>query len=125
MECFKNAYKLNHRILTFIKRISYYFTEEVIEQNWHELKKDLEKVKNFEEIIQCHDRFLNNCLKESLLTNGRLLPLLTSDIGSTIYNYIQLKTYLAKIQNEYNTIRVNIDLYSKTSPLIQDNIRPT
>lgn len=107
MECFKNAYKLNHRILTFIKRISYYFTEEVIEQNWHELKKDLEKVKNFEEIIQCHDRFLNNCLKESLLTNGRLLPLLTSDIGSTIYNYIQLKTYLAKIQNEYNTIRQN------------------
>jgi len=41
MECFKNAYKLNHRILTFIKRISYYFTEEVIEQNWHELQKDL------------------------------------------------------------------------------------
>jgi len=80
--------------LTFIKRLSYYLSEEVVEQNWLKLNTDLQYAKNFEEIIQCHDRFLNNCLKESLLTNAKLLPLLTADIGSTIYNYIQLKTYL-------------------------------
>ena len=37
MECFKSAYRLNHRILTFIKRLSYYFSQEVVEQNWLKL----------------------------------------------------------------------------------------
>ena len=76
--CFKNDNKLNHCILTFIKRLSYYYSEEVIEQNWLKLSEDLSSAKNFEEIIFYHDRFLNNCLKQSLLTNARLLPLLTS-----------------------------------------------
>lgn len=37
MECFKTAYSLNHRILTFLKRFIYYLSEEVIERNWFEL----------------------------------------------------------------------------------------
>ncbi len=106
MDKFKTAYSINHRILTFVKSLIYYLSEEVVEQNWFKLSSELKKAQNFEQIIQCHDRFLNNCLKESLLTNGRLLPLLTADIGSTIYNYVSLKGYLSKIEEELNIIKV-------------------
>lgn len=47
IQCFKSAYNINHRILTFIKRLIYYFSEEVIEQNWFKLIGDIKKAQNF------------------------------------------------------------------------------
>ena len=63
MDLLKPVYKINHRIHTFLKSIVYYFSEQVIQQNWFKVEIGLKKAQNFEEIIQCHDQFLNKCLK--------------------------------------------------------------
>jgi sensor histidine kinase YesM len=115
------AYILNHKMLNFIKSIVYYLTEEVVEQNWFKLSADLKKVKNFEEIIECHDSFLNNCLKESLLTNSKLLPLLNAEIGNTINNYFFLKAYLANIEEAITPIKVPFRSSSSPCPPTPNN----
>lgn len=108
-------------MLNFIKSIAYYLAEEVVEQNWFKLSADLKKVKNFEEIIDCHDSFLNNCLKESLLTNSKLLPILNAEIGNTINNYFFLKNYVAKIEEEITSIKVILHSYSSPCPPTSTN----
>jgi hypothetical protein len=54
MDCFKQAYTTNNRIIHFVKSLIYYLTEEVIEMNWIRLTQDLGKAANLEEIIQFH-----------------------------------------------------------------------
>lgn len=61
------------------------------------LLADFKKAKNFEDIIQSHEKFLNTCLKESLLTNQTLLQMLTSEIGNSIMSYFKIKEYLEEI----------------------------
>lgn len=48
MDKFKTAYSINHRILTFVKSLIYYLSEEVVEQNWFKLSSELKKAQNFE-----------------------------------------------------------------------------
>ena len=108
ISCFKKAYTTNNKIIHFIKSFIYYLSEEVIEQNWIKLCADLKKPKNFEEIIQFHDKFLNLCLKESLLTNQNLLQTLALDLSFTIHRYFKIKEYLTEIEEELNAFKVRL-----------------
>jgi hypothetical protein len=40
--------------------------------------QNLKRVKTFEEIIKCQTNFLNKCLVESLLSNNKLLTIVTA-----------------------------------------------
>jgi gamma-tubulin complex component 2 len=47
----------------------YYMQYEVLEPNHHKLKQQLKKAKTVDEIIMLHSNFLDECLKECLLTD--------------------------------------------------------
>lgn len=50
----------------------YYIQVEVLEPRFHQLKEDLSRVKTVDEVIKAHSDFLDECLKESLLTDEKL-----------------------------------------------------
>ncbi len=97
----------------FVKSFIYYLSEEVIEMNWIRLTQELAKANNLEEIIAYHERFLNACLKESLLTNQALLQILASDIGNTAQNYFRIKEYLTQIEGELDAVKVKVGICRK------------
>lgn len=101
----------------FIKSFIYYLSEEVIEMNWIRLTQELAKANNLEEIISYHERFLNACLKESLLTNQSLLQILASDIGNTAQNYFRIKEYLAQIEVELDAVKVTHKIIQEARPI--------
>jgi gamma-tubulin complex component 2 len=47
----------------------YYMQIEVLEPNMHKFKLALKQVKTVDEIITLHSGFLDDCLKECLLTD--------------------------------------------------------
>ena len=56
----------------------YYMQIEVLEPNMHKLRHSLKKVKTVDEIIMLHSNFLDECLKECLLTDQNLFRIITS-----------------------------------------------
>lgn len=93
--CFKRANLLTQKMLNFIKGLIYYLSYEVIEKNWRDFEVSLTKVKNFEDIINYHNQFLAKCLHESLLTNSKLLTIITNDVGNSCVGFIAIKRYLS------------------------------
>lgn len=50
---------------------------EVLEPNFHKFKMLLDKAKTLDEILKLHNDFLDECLKECLLTDQNLFRILT------------------------------------------------
>jgi hypothetical protein len=50
---------------------------EVLEPNFHKFKESLKKVKTIDDILLTHNNFLDECLKECLLTDQNLFRILT------------------------------------------------
>ena len=67
------SYNLRHRMHHFCKNYVYYLVVEVIEPNYYKFTQELKKVKTIEEILDLHNNFLDECLKECLLTDQNLL----------------------------------------------------
>jgi len=57
----------------FCKNYVYYLVVEVLEPNYYKFTQELKKVKTIEEILDLHNNFLDECLKECLLTDQNLL----------------------------------------------------
>ncbi|GMH10350.1 hypothetical protein Nepgr_012191 [Nepenthes gracilis] len=60
-------------MLKFINSLLHYLTFEVLEPNWHVMHNRLQSAKSIDEVIQCHDYFLDKCLRECLLLLPELL----------------------------------------------------
>jgi hypothetical protein len=87
------SYLLRHRMLQFIQNFVYYITFEVIHPRNHEFITELTQIlnqvssnsgsfsfnhhKDINEIMELHEKFLDNCLKECLLASSDLLKILT------------------------------------------------
>jgi gamma-tubulin complex component 2 len=80
----RRAWTLRARMLVFVQQLLYFCTAEVIEPNWQALmarlntKEDSKDgtasvTRTVDELMQDHVDFLDTCLKECMLTNGRLL----------------------------------------------------
>jgi gamma-tubulin complex component 2 len=85
----RRVFTLRARMLVFVQQLLYFCTAEVIEPNWQSLmgrlstKDDLRDtakptVRTVDELMQDHVDFLDTCLKECMLTNGRLLKVSSS-----------------------------------------------
>ena len=61
---FLSSYNLRHRMHHFCRNYVYYIVVEVLEPNFHKFKQSLEKVKTVDEILELHNTFLDQCLKE-------------------------------------------------------------
>ncbi|CAG5903300.1 unnamed protein product [Menidia menidia] len=62
---FAAAFALRQRMLNFVQNIQYYMMFEVMEPTWH--------ASNIDDVLCHHTSFLDNCLKDCMLTNPELL----------------------------------------------------
>ncbi|KAG7275881.1 hypothetical protein CRUP_033294 [Coryphaenoides rupestris] len=62
---FSAAFALRQRMLNFVQNIQYYMMFEVMEPTWH--------ASNIDDVLCHHTSFLDNCLKDCMLTNQELL----------------------------------------------------
>ncbi|XP_061611786.1 gamma-tubulin complex component 2 isoform X2 [Phyllopteryx taeniolatus] len=70
---FAAAFALRQRMLNFIQNIQYYMMFEVIEPTWHLMENNLKTASNIDDVLFHHTSFLENCLKDCMLTNPELL----------------------------------------------------
>jgi gamma-tubulin complex component 2 len=67
-------YSLRNRMLQFVQQFAYYVTNEVLEPNYRRLESNLTtSISTVDQVLQYHSDFLDNCLKECMLTNAKLL----------------------------------------------------
>ncbi|RHY32932.1 hypothetical protein DYB32_002101 [Aphanomyces invadans] len=72
------SYCLRQRMLHFQQNFVYYMMFEVISPRWHALENQLmTDITTVDDILNCHRDFLDQCLKECLLTDPDLLRVLT------------------------------------------------
>ncbi|VDK33059.1 unnamed protein product [Taenia asiatica] len=72
---FNNAFILGQRMLTYIQNLQYYMTFEVLEPNWNNFFQFLDKADNLDEVLKAHERCLEICMDDCLLTSPDLLAL--------------------------------------------------
>ncbi|XP_064605100.1 gamma-tubulin complex component 2-like [Liolophura sinensis] len=72
---YSSAFALRQRMLNFVQNFEYYMMFEVVEPNWHLFQTNLDEVTNVDDVLECHTDFLNNCLKDCMLTNPDLLKI--------------------------------------------------
>jgi len=64
---------LRHKMLHFVQNLLYYMSFEVIESHWHTFQNNLKKVTNIDELLKYHLLYLDNCLRDCMLTSVHLL----------------------------------------------------
>lgn len=64
---------LRHKMLHFVQNLLYYMSFEVIESHWHTFQNNLKKVTNIDELLKFHILYLDNCLRDCMLTSVHLL----------------------------------------------------
>ncbi|XP_034426750.1 gamma-tubulin complex component 2 isoform X2 [Hippoglossus hippoglossus] len=67
------AFALRQRMLNFVQNIQYYMMFEVMEPTWHIMETNLKTASNIDDVLCHHTSFLDNCLKDCMLTNPELL----------------------------------------------------
>jgi gamma-tubulin complex component 2 len=67
------AFALRQRMLNFVQNFEYYMMFEVIEPNWQLFESNMDTVSNLDDVLAYHADFLNNCLKDCMLTSPELL----------------------------------------------------
>ncbi|XP_013870241.1 gamma-tubulin complex component 2 [Austrofundulus limnaeus] len=70
---FAAAFALRQRMLNFVQNIQYYMMFEVMEPTWHVMENNLKTASNIDDVLCHHTSFLDNCLKDCMLTNPELL----------------------------------------------------
>ncbi|KAJ5077069.1 gamma-tubulin complex component 2 [Anaeramoeba ignava] len=113
------AYTLRQKMLYFLQHLQYYMHFEVIEQNWKKFIARLADVSSVDELMLYHNDFLDSCLKECLLTNPRLLRImskllmtceifsthttrLTESLTVTKHDELPLESRLPSFSSQYN-----------------------
>ena len=121
---FVQSFILRHRLLFFIQNYLYHCTIEVLEPNWHQFNMDIKSANTIDEVIYLHNTFLDNCLKECLLTQNKLLSSIyiildiAIDFSSNIESFaiaIQKEAKLNKIKNQTKLTKELISNLSLTS----------
>ena len=60
-------------MLHFLQNFTYYMMCEVIEPNWHQFENALGEAQTVDELIDLHERFLDQCMKEGMLFWPKIL----------------------------------------------------
>lgn len=69
----RRVFFLRTKMLAWVQQILAFVTYEVLEPNWQKLESKLAKVSTVDQLLRDHDDFLSSCMKECMLTNGRLM----------------------------------------------------
>ncbi|ELU18812.1 hypothetical protein CAPTEDRAFT_5306 [Capitella teleta] len=96
---YTSGYALRQRMLNFVLNFQYYMMVEVIEPNWVLFENNLQSVSTIDDVLANHSDFLNNCLKDCMLTDPELLRIVHKlmMVCVTFSNFIQL-TKMSSLQ---------------------------
>lgn len=72
-ELYRSAFTLRQRMMNAIQNLEYYMMIEVIEPNWHIFKERITKITNIDDLLVHHQDFLDQCLKNCMITYPDLL----------------------------------------------------
>jgi len=97
---FMESYLLRNRMLHFCKNYLYYMMADVLEPKWHKFKAKLPSMKSLDEVLALHNEFLDECLKECLLSDPQILNILTKTFQSFSYYFSVIKHLMQCIQIE-------------------------
>lgn len=67
---------LRRQMLVFLESLHQYLVNDVIQSRWKLLSEGISGCRGLEEILSLHVEFLDSCLRQSMLTNGKLLKIL-------------------------------------------------
>ncbi|XP_069719745.1 gamma-tubulin complex component 2 isoform X2 [Phaenicophaeus curvirostris] len=103
---FAGAFTLRQRMLNFVQNIQYYMMFEVMEPTWHILEKNLKLASNIDDVLSHHTSFLDNCLKDCMLTNPELLKIFSKLMSVCVMftNCMQRFTQSMKLDNEMDRL---------------------
>ncbi|XP_048358107.1 gamma-tubulin complex component 2 isoform X1 [Sphaerodactylus townsendi] len=106
---FAGAFTLRQRMLNFVQNIQYYMMFEVMEPTWHVLEKNLKlQASNIDDVLSHHTSFLDNCLKDCMLTNPELLKIFSKMMSVCVLftNCMQRFSHSMKLDNELERLTV-------------------
>ncbi|XP_015665447.1 gamma-tubulin complex component 2 [Protobothrops mucrosquamatus] len=105
---FAGAFTLRQRMLNFVQNIQYYMMFEVMEPTWHILEKNLKLASNIDDVLSHHTSFLDNCLKDCMLTNPELLKIFSKLMSVCVMftNCMQRFSHSMKLDNEMDRLTV-------------------
>lgn len=138
---FAVAFALRQRMLNFVQNIQYYMMFEVMEPTWHIMENNLKTVRkssflsclpsviiltsvslfllqasNIDDVLCHHTSFLDNCLKDCMLTNPELLRIFSKLMSVCVmftncmqvcWHVLNSKLYLFKIQEWISRVILN------------------
>ncbi|XP_004700926.1 gamma-tubulin complex component 2 [Echinops telfairi] len=99
---FAGAFTLRQRMLNFVQNIQCYMMSEVTEPAWHILEKNLRSASNIDDVLGHHTSFLDNCLKDCMLTTPELLKAFSKLMSVCVMftNCVQRFTQSMKLNGE-------------------------
>ncbi|XP_060950733.1 gamma-tubulin complex component 2-like [Limanda limanda] len=99
---FSTAFALRQRMLNFVQNIQYYMMFEVMEPTWHIMETNLKTASNIDDVLCHHTSFLDNCLKDCMLTNPELLRIFSKLMSVCVMftNCMQRFTQLERLSME-------------------------
>lgn len=99
---FSTAFALRQRMLNFVQNIQYYMMFEVMEPTWHIMENNLKSASNIDDVLCHHTSFLDNCLKDCMLTNPELLRIFSKLMSVCVMftNCMQRFTQSMRIDGE-------------------------
>lgn len=73
---YRAVFGLRERMLHYVQNLESHMMVEVIEPHWCIFLSKISKVANVDEVLCCHNDFLDNCLKDCMLTNPSILAVI-------------------------------------------------
>uniref|UniRef100_A0A8D8BTZ4 Gamma-tubulin complex component n=1 Tax=Culex pipiens TaxID=7175 RepID=A0A8D8BTZ4_CULPI len=70
---YRSAFTLRQKMLIAIQNFESYMMIEVIEPNWHIFYQNIKQIKNIDDVLNYHQDFLDQCIKNCMLTDPDLL----------------------------------------------------
>ncbi|XP_017539885.1 gamma-tubulin complex component 2 [Pygocentrus nattereri] len=103
---FAGAFALRQRMLNFVQNIQYYMMFEVMEPTWHVMENNLKSASNIDDVLCHHTSFLDNCLKDCMLTNPELLKIFSKLMSVCVMftNCMQRFTQSMRMDSEMNRL---------------------
>ncbi|XP_028651429.1 gamma-tubulin complex component 2 [Erpetoichthys calabaricus] len=120
---FAAAFTLRQRMLNFVQNIQYYMMFEVVEPTWHIMENNLKTASNIDDVLCHHTSFLDNCLKDCMLTNPELLKIFSKlmSVCVTFTNCMQRFTQSMKLDSEMS--RLTLEHGTMSGPPTQEERR--
>uniref|UniRef100_A0AAQ4NNT1 Gamma-tubulin complex component n=1 Tax=Gasterosteus aculeatus aculeatus TaxID=481459 RepID=A0AAQ4NNT1_GASAC len=104
-----------NRMLNFVQNIQYYMMFEVMEPTWHIMENNLKTASNIDDVLCHHTSFLDNCLKDCMLTNPELLRIFSKLMSVCVMFTSCMQRFTQSIRLE----RLSQEQGTKDGPLAQ------